>query len=691
MKFRQQVNIVLVVLLILVSRLIYSQGFICAVGGGSENYNDWSNAPYSWIVQKASNKKIIILSYDDATNWLPDYFKSLGADSAYNKKINTRVIADMHETYNELLTADGVFIKGGDQNQYITLWKGTKTEQAIQEIFQRGGVIAGTSAGAMVLGEFNYTAKNGSATSKDGLSNPLGSLIDIDTTFLKLVPNTLFDTHFIERGRFGRLIAMVFKSAVNFGVDILGVGIDDRTAICIDSTGIGTVMGSGAVAFFQKDESTTFSTNAAGYVIDNLKCDQLTANWSYDFVNRKISYIPPTAKEVDTLREWNYPVTDFYLTGTNAVNMNLNSNLPAFLNSTNSNNLLVISHPGYQSSLTLITGYLSGQNYSHEILLLNESLLNDPLSVQKVNNATSIILCGDSLAVLSSLRDTLNLLGLSFYEKTKNSTPIFFLGNTGKTASSFYIDNLDSDLYASYRGRMTNNPGLDVFGDLIFQPRIFENSDYYENRTSALLWGLMLNRKRLGFYLDSADRLILNSSNKTISGNGSIPFIVVDARNCNKVDSSVYRASSSIAPRQVVAMNNLRYSISRNKEVVYSIEQGKLISISSVESGDLNEKEFRLYQNFPNPFNPVTTIKFTIPTSLQTKSGGLFQESGREEVVTLKVFDILGREVTTLLNEAKPPGTYEVQWNAAGYPSGVYFYRLTINNSVDIKKLLLLK
>lgn len=90
--------------------------------------------------------------------------------------------------------------------------------------------------------------------------------------------------------------------------------------------------------------------------------------------------------------------------------------------------------------------------------------------------------------------------------------------------------------------------------------------------------------------------------------------------------------------------------------------------------------EFKLYQNYPNPFNPTTKIKFDIPLS-QEKGG----------YVKLIVYDILGKEVATLLNEELKPGAYEAEWNAATFPSGVYYYRITAGNFVDTKKLVLIK
>jgi len=90
---------------------------------------------------------------------------------------------------------------------------------------------------------------------------------------------------------------------------------------------------------------------------------------------------------------------------------------------------------------------------------------------------------------------------------------------------------------------------------------------------------------------------------------------------------------------------------------------------------DLPETYF-LFQNYPNPFNPSTTISFSIPTS---------------EFVTLKVFNLLGREVTTLVNEEKPNGIYNVQFDGSSLASGVYYYQLKSGEFVSTKKLLLLK
>ncbi len=303
---------------------INAQGYVCAVGGGSENYNDWSDAPYSWIVEKSGHGKVIILGVSDASSWLPNYFLSFGASSAYNKKIDSRALADQQSTYDELITANAIFISGGNQWNYVNYWKGTKTEAAIRYVYQNGGVVAGTSAGAMVIGEIVFTAQSGSIESKSALMGPLGNSVALDDNFLNIIHKVLFDTHFIERGRFGRLMAMLYKYYNQTSIAITGVGIDDKTAICIDNNLIGTVLGSGAVAIFRKDERSVFTEYAGNqYTIENLLCHQLTDGWKYNFSTNEIEFIPSTAKHVDTTRVWGYPVSDFTLSGNNSISQQL--------------------------------------------------------------------------------------------------------------------------------------------------------------------------------------------------------------------------------------------------------------------------------------------------------------------------------------------------------------------------------
>ena len=95
-----------------------------------------------------------------------------------------------------------------------------------------------------------------------------------------------------------------------------------------------------------------------------------------------------------------------------------------------------------------------------------------------------------------------------------------------------------------------------------------------------------------------------------------------------------------------------------------------------VSNGNTAPKDFDLFQNYPNPFNPTTQIKYAL------------KEDG---FVTIKVYDLLGKVVATLVNENKPAGVYTVDFDASRLSSGIYFYTIKTNNFFDRKKMILMK
>ena len=151
-----------------------------------------------------------------------------------------------------------------------------------------------------------------------------------------------------------------------------------------------------------------------------------------------------------------------------------------------------------------------------------------------------------------------------------------------------------------------------------------------------------------------------------------------------------------------------------NSNTVMGVGDSGLVSYGSTAPlmGIENEneglpKEFALYQNYPNPFNPSTRIKFTLPSPSSVDAKGRVGSprsadlggAGVGSYVSLKVYDILGREVATLVNEDLKPGSYEVTWDArqtnggqaSGMASGLYLYRLTAGTFSETKKLVLLR
>lgn len=107
--------------------------------------------------------------------------------------------------------------------------------------------------------------------------------------------------------------------------------------------------------------------------------------------------------------------------------------------------------------------------------------------------------------------------------------------------------------------------------------------------------------------------------------------------------------------------------------LVNPLLRGSLVGVSQAPDLPL---AFSLSQNYPNPFNPATKVRYELP---------------KGSYVTITLYNVIGQEVATLVNEEQQPGRYEVSWNASGFASGVYFYRIQTKEFVATKKLMLLR
>ena len=118
----------------------------------------------------------------------------------------------------------------------------------------------------------------------------------------------------------------------------------------------------------------------------------------------------------------------------------------------------------------------------------------------------------------------------------------------------------------------------------------------------------------------------------------------------------------------------------KNVNVDLKSDENVVISDATIQklmvSGEVVHAEYSLKQNYPNPFNPSTVISWQSPVGSRQ---------------TIKVFDVLGNEVTTLIDEYKPAGEYEVEFDASRLSSGIYFYQLTAGEFVQTRKMILMK
>jgi len=662
---------------LLLLRSLLAQGSVLLVGGGSENYNDWSDAPYRWLVEHAPNREILILHYDSPSSFLPSYFKSLGAVNAANLVINSRSSANDSANYRAILGAGGLFLRGGDQWQYVSLWQGTLTSEAIQQVFQDGGVIGGTSAGAMVLSEIVFDGRTTSVDSRQALRNPLRAGITFTTGFLALVPNVLVDTHFYERGRLGRLAAMLAVYHGQQGRWLTGIGVDDRTALAIAMDGSAEVFGSGAVTLLRAGDRTAYTVQAnQPLALSDLEMQQFTAGFRFDLSAGHILSSPAGATSFSA-SPFQASLAGLWLEGSDqpsdwfAARGSFASFLAGF--KAGQDTLGILSSAATGGNAQTVSQQLAQRGFSSHLLWLDASTRNDQFTATRLQRSAGLIFVGNLLDSVAAYLAPSTAIGQAFAAARQAGRAMLFVGNDVKLAGSIGIGQTEVSTTAAYRGRLTLGNGLGLFGSLIIMPRAWQDPDYYENRLSGLLWGMAKAQAAFGVLLDAGSHA--HCENGVAVFAGLTPALVIDSRRAEWRDFSTYRASSSVGPRQSVALDrSLVHIIPEGRR--FDFHKGAAVQVESRHAAENTPLLCLLDQNYPNPFNPHTLIRYHL------------SEPAR---VTLRVFDLAGREVTTLVQTQQAAGTHAAAFDGSALASGLYLYRLEVRGQVVSRKMLLMR
>lgn len=182
------------------------------------------------------------------------------------------------------------------------------------------------------------------------------------------------------------------------------------------------------------------------------------------------------------------------------------------------------------------------------------------------------------------------------------------------------------------------------------------------------------------FSLLSYDGVVIDKNNTKYFGttNGLLKYDdmswqIFDTSN-SPIPSNWFNKGIIDSKNNLVYVHSSFYPPSQNYGLIFYNEDSVIVTL--VENNPPILNNFYLLQNYPNPFNPVTKIKFSIPKS---------------DIVQIKIYDILGKEVKKILNEYTQAGTYEIEFDGRNLPSGVYFYRMNSGSYTETKKMILLR
>jgi cyanophycinase len=532
-------------------------GRLLLVGGGAEKEgpSSWSTPAYRWA---GEGKKVAIVGI--STGSLAPYFmQRCGAAKAKEFAIASFDSANSQATYDTLTSYDVIFFRGGDQYDYYSLYRNTKLQDAVNFLNTHGGTICGTSAGLSILSSIVYTAENGSAYADECIENPNNQYVTLANDFMNLVPGFVFDTHFAERGRFGRLVGFLANYSLNHGLAITGLGMDDMTCMTVDEQGLGTVYGTGCANIYQA--GAFYSLNGTKLLADTVHVVQLLHGCTYDFTTGQagcssLNRVINTSGMEET---GNYTIL--------ASGSNLLSDNQAMLND-------LVNITGVPSAdILLLSGDLTlAATFKTKLIELGAAQVyiftpnlqsgSDVELDNHISQATKILFLKNSFPTISQFLGTPNgnLLQMRIL---KDSMITAFVGDDARLAGKTVVENYLTE-YASYYAELTFGAGLSLLRHTVLMPNTYLNSDIYENTATAVPYAMALDTLKYGIWLTNHNYMKFTpvAGKTTLTGYGTAPVMVIEnAGTMAGFSSHSASGSTSTRPRMVAGFEHLQLAL----------------------------------------------------------------------------------------------------------------------------------
>lgn len=224
------------------------RGGVCLMGGATEN-----DEAMKWFLSRSDHGDVLVLRASGADGYNDYLHKDLGIklNSVETIVFNNSNASKDGYIHQKIKNAEAIWIAGGDQSDYVRLWRHTSIDSLINDAVEnRHVVIGGTSAGMAIMGGFYYSALYESATSDEALADPYNHDITVDSAgFIRnrYLEHVITDTHYDGRDRMGRHVAFMARIFTDWGVEPKGIACEEYAAVCIDTAGLARCFGGGPV------------------------------------------------------------------------------------------------------------------------------------------------------------------------------------------------------------------------------------------------------------------------------------------------------------------------------------------------------------------------------------------------------------------------------------------------------------
>ncbi len=556
----------------------FSQGKFLLVGGGTERYgaNSWSTPPYTFAAQ---GKKVAIIGTSSGT--LAAYFKNqCGARYAKEFVVTNSQQANSQELYDSLITYEMIFFKGGDQWEYYVNYKNTLLLNAVVEIFAKGGVVGGTSAGLHILSGVVFTAQNGTVYPYECIENPDNQYITLANDFLPFFPGYIFDSHLAERGRMARLPGFMARWYFDHNLLITGLGIDDLTCMYVDEGGIGTVWGTGAVTIFYPQGN--FGRNGKKLLSDSIRMVQLLKGCTFNFSTGECTF---------TSLNQNLP------------NLQLSSGLKGPLLASGSNTVfenqsmleaLIYNYGQLQDSILIVAGSESvAKPFKDKLITLGAKqvamLILDNYAGNSVE-AEKMIMQSKKVLWLGNTYEKVIAFSLSpngrliLHRMREGFMIPAFVGDDSRWVGKTVVENFYTP-GASYYGELVFRPGWSLLRYSVIMPNSYYNANIYENSMTAVPYAMILDSLKWGIWLTHHNFLKLDLKNDSLwlGGEGTAPvLLLLNDSEKGGFSSQTSTGSTTSSPRQVAGFDNMKLFLLDDTRKVFLSRQEPLGGIKNM-------------------------------------------------------------------------------------------------------------
>lgn len=492
------------------------------------------------IIRLSHGEKIALLSVEPCSNQLSSYLQQSGAKDAISFLIDNTEKANSPELCQRLDSFSVLFILDGPQIQYFNIWKQSLLIQTILNAYQNGKIIIGENSAIGLLGEIAFFNKSGTLQPVNLFKNPFLQSLNLEENFIPLLPDTLIDNNFTDEGGLLRLLPLMARCAIQKSRSVSGIGIDQDTALIIDSNLEGSVIGAGQVHILcPTPKSKVRFEFGKPLEYTHLVFYQLSTEGNFNFSDILTNFQNEIIDILEAKCKFSIPGNPLVFFGKNHYDLNTRpennmTSLGVKLLCSEGGNLTILSNEHFHELALEFSNSLRHNCHSElAVITLNENKSEFEIQASTIKKSTGIIISGNNLSQMIDYLRSSNPVAKAFRCRLNAGIPLGFVSSAIQLAGRWILQNTQNVL--SDATEIQTIDGLNYLKGSILMPHLTASDQEIGKRLTRFFRALNQKSARLGILVDSESIIFLNER-RNLTFHGTSPTILIDQASFNQVD-----------------------------------------------------------------------------------------------------------------------------------------------------------